>query len=123
MDPSPIRMIGRGATRRCGRCGSGRLFRRYLTMVDSCPRCGLHFEREEGYWLGAMVINLAVTMLMFVVLFVGMAVVWWPDPPWTRILVVLLVVNLIVPIAFYPFSKTLWVAGDLAFRTMTSEPD
>ena len=92
-------------------------------MAAACPRCDLRFEREEGYWLGAMVINIALTELIFVALFVGLAVAWWPDPPWTRILIILLIVNLVVPLVFYPFSKTLWVAGDLAFRASTGEPD
>ncbi len=26
-------------------------------MTGECPRCGLKFEREEGYWLGAIIIN------------------------------------------------------------------
>ena len=92
-------------------------------MAEECPRCGLHFEREQGYWTGAMMINLAVTEIIFLALFVGLAVLWWPDPPWVRMLFILLGVNLAVPILFFPFSKTLWVAGDLAFRTATAEPD
>ena len=48
MSASRGRMFWWGTTRRCPRCGSGHLFRRYFTMVDDCPRCGLHFEREQG---------------------------------------------------------------------------
>lgn len=123
MTATPTRMLWRGATKRCARCGGAGLFRRYFIMVGDCPHCGLHFEREEGYWLGAMVINLAVTEVVFLALFVGLAVAWWPDPPWTRMLVILLIVNLVVPLLFYPVSRTLWVAGDLSFRAMTREPD
>ena len=50
-------MLWRGATKRCARCGSRHLFRRWFTMVADCPRCGLHFEREAGYWTGALAIN------------------------------------------------------------------
>ena len=87
-------------------------------MVDDCPRCGLHFEREEGYWTGAIMVNLAVTELAFLIAFIGALVVTWPDPPWVGVLIFVLAVNGVVPIAFYPFSKTLWVAGDLAFRKL-----
>ena len=117
-DPSPTRMLARGAIKRCAECGSGRLFERYFKMKDDCPRCGLHFEREEGYWTGAMMINLGVTEVIFLILFVGLAVAWWPDPPWIRILIILLVVNLMVPILFFPFSKTLWLAADRAARSV-----
>ena len=55
------RTIGRGLIRHCPNCGQGRLFRRWFRMVDRCPRCGHQFDREEGFWLGAYVINFAVT--------------------------------------------------------------
>ena len=91
-------------------------------MVPDCPRCHLHFAREDGYWTGAMMINLVVTELTFLALFVGLAVAWWPDPPWVRMTFILVAVNLAVPLAFYPFSKTVWVAADLALSSVTGEP-
>ena len=30
-------------------------------MAERCPRCGMRFEREEGFFLGAYVVNFAVT--------------------------------------------------------------
>lgn len=108
--------IARGATRRCPRCGQTGLFRRWFTMVDDCPRCGLHFEREEGYWLGAMALNLTAAMVAFVSVLVAMSVAFWPDVPWVAVLVVGILVSLTVPLVLYPFSKTMWVAGDLIAR-------
>lgn len=82
-------------------------------MLESCPRCGLRFEREaEGYWLGAMAINLGVTEAVFGALFVAGMVATWPDVPWGWLTVLAVAVNAIVPLVFYPFSKTLWVAVD-----------
>ena len=120
--PSVATMLARGATRRCPRCGSGGLFRRWVTMVDTCPRCGLTYEHEEGYWTGAMMINLAVTMGVFLVVFVGYMVLAWPDVPWTGVLIAVIAANVVTPIVFYPVSKTLWVAGDLAFRRADRHP-
>lgn len=39
---------------RCPRCFEGRLFRGLFTMYPECGSCGLPFEREPGYYLGAM---------------------------------------------------------------------
>jgi uncharacterized protein (DUF983 family) len=39
---------------RCPRCRAGRMFRGSFAMHDPCPRCGLIFQREEGYFLGAI---------------------------------------------------------------------
>jgi uncharacterized protein (DUF983 family) len=43
----------------CPRCRKGAiyrksLFRGWLDIHDRCPVCGLLFEREQGYYLGAM---------------------------------------------------------------------
>jgi uncharacterized protein (DUF983 family) len=105
-------MLGRGATRRCARCGSGHLFRRYFTMVDDCPRCGLHFEREQGYWAGALAINIGLTGAVFVGVFVVALVLTVPDVPVGLLLAILVPLMLVVPVVAYPFSKTLWVAVD-----------
>ena len=107
-------MLWRGFTKRCARCGSGHLFKRWFTMVDDCPRCGLHFEREAGYWAGALAINIGLAIVAFVVAFgVGLAVTA-PDIPVVPFLAVLIPLMIIVPTVGYPFSKTIWVAVDRA---------
>ena len=40
---------------RCPRCFEGKIFSGFVTMHDRCPWCGLVFEREHGYFTGAMV--------------------------------------------------------------------
>jgi uncharacterized protein (DUF983 family) len=107
-------MLWRGCTKRCARCGSGHLFRRWFTMVDDCPRCGLHFEREQGYWAGALAINIGIAGAVFVLAFaVGLAVTA-PDIPVVPLLAVIIPLMIIVPMIAYPFSKTIWVAVDRA---------
>lgn len=108
-------MLGRGATRRCARCGSGHLFHRYFTMVDDCPRCGLHFEREEGYWAGALAINIGVAGAVFIVTFGVALALTVPDVPVAPLLAILIPLMILVPLLGYPFSKTVWVAVDRAF--------
>ena len=39
---------------RCPICLRGRVFRSLLRMHPDCPHCGIHFERETGYFLNAM---------------------------------------------------------------------
>ena len=104
-----------GTTRRCARCGSGHLFRRYFTIVDDCPRCGLHFEREQGYWAGALAINIGLAAAVFIVAFVVALVLTVPDIPVVPLLAVLVPLMILVPTLGYPFSKTIWVAVDRAF--------
>jgi uncharacterized protein (DUF983 family) len=108
-------MLGRGATRRCARCGSGHLFRRYFTMVDDCPVCGLHFEREHGYWAGALAINIGAASAVFIITFGVALVLTAPDIPVAPLLAILIPLMILVPLLGYPFSKTVWVAVDRAF--------
>jgi uncharacterized protein (DUF983 family) len=113
--PGPATIFWRGITRRCPRCGSGGLFRRYFTMVDDCPRCGLHFEREAGYWVGALAVNIAFVFAVFTVAFALILVFTVPDVPVGPTLAVLVPVMVVGPVLFYPWSKTIWMAVDYGF--------
>lgn len=42
---------------RCPACREGKIFRGLVKMNDPCPVCGLIFQREEGYFLGAMYVS------------------------------------------------------------------
>ena len=108
-------MLWRGLTRRCPRCGGGKLFHRWFKMVPDCPRCGLHFEREEGYWVGAVAVNTIVIGAVFAVVFVVTMILTVPDIPWVSLLMVVVPLMTIGPLVVYPFSKTLWLAIDLGF--------
>jgi uncharacterized protein (DUF983 family) len=113
--PGTPTLFWRGARLRCPRCGSGHLFRRYFALQPDCPRCALHFEREEGYWVGALAVNIAIVMAIFVVAFVAILVATVPEVPVGPSLAVLIPVMIFGPILFYPFSKTLWMAIDYGF--------
>jgi uncharacterized protein (DUF983 family) len=91
------------------------LFRKWFTMVDDCPRCGLHFEREPGYWAGALAINMILVGGIFAVVFVIILVLTVPDIPIPLMLGILVPIVVLGPIVAYPFSKTVWVAVDRAF--------
>ena len=85
-------------------------------MVDACPRCHLTFERHEGYWLGAIAINTAIAIGVFIVALVLPIVLTWPDPPWTAITIGLVGLAIVVPVVSYPLSKTLWLALELGMN-------
>lgn len=51
---------------RCPVCLQGRLFRSLLGMNKECPVCGLHFERETGYFLNSMFIAYAIGFLVLI---------------------------------------------------------
>ncbi len=62
-------IIGRALRWRCPNCGRGALFRGLFRMLPSCPECGLSYFPEQGYYLGAMIINYGVTTAIVVAIF------------------------------------------------------
>lgn len=113
-------MISRALGRKCPRCGDS-AYKTFFGMRAHCSRCGLEFEREEGYWVGAMIINTTVTFATFLVVFGGSIVLTWPDVPWPAVLVVTIAVNVVIPVWFYPVSKTLWMALELSWHPLEED--
>jgi uncharacterized protein (DUF983 family) len=106
-------LIVRGLRKQCPRCGTSKIFTSFWKLEPACHHCGYAFEREEGYWVGAIIINTAVTEVLFLVLFLGILFASLPDVRWQPLLAVGLVVNGLFPVLFFPHSKTLWMAVDL----------
>lgn len=105
------RRLGAMLRQRCPRCCEGRLFRGRFEMNDPCPVCGLVFQREEGYFLGAMYFAyfLAVAVLC-AVFFAGKA--WLPG--WSDYLIATMAVVLFLPLvpATVRVSRTVWIYFD-----------
>jgi hypothetical protein len=55
---------------RCPRCLDGRIWHGFVSMNAACPVCGLVFDREPGYFTGAMVVSyvLAIPILGAIVI-------------------------------------------------------
>src|SRR5688500_10230304 len=66
---------------RCPRCLEGRVFQGMLRMHPKCLRCGLSFEREPGYYLGAMYFSYTLAVLFalpscVVLFFLNVPAIW-----------------------------------------------
>jgi len=109
-------LISRGLRRRCPVCGNKGIFKSWGQLKDRCPHCGYSFVREEGYWVSAIIVNVGVIQSLFVVVFIAIVLATAPEVPWAPLLAVGIVMNLVIPIWFYPRSKTLWMAIDLFFH-------
>jgi uncharacterized protein (DUF983 family) len=83
--------------------------------VPDCPRCGLHFEREQGYWAGAIAFIIICVGFVFAIGFTIGMILTVPDVPIPLMLAIFVPLVALGPIVWYPFSKTIWVAVDRAF--------
>ena len=106
-------LVGRALRRRCPYCGGAGIFAGYFSLRDRCPTCGVPFDREEGYFLGAMLVNLLVAEFITVAVAVSLMVFTDLSLVPLEIIAVSLAVGL--PILFYPYARMLWMAVDLHF--------
>ena len=107
----------RAITRRCPYCASSGIYDGYFALRERCPRCGVRFEREEGYFLGAYALNLIVAE--FVGLGLVIVLIFKTDLRdlqlvWQEVIAVTLAIAF--PVTLFPFSRTVWIAMDLAFH-------
>ena len=105
-------LIGSTALLKCPRCKRGKVYRWSLRMNRTCPVCDLKFEREQGYFFGAMYASYAfqfatITPVMFILL-VTTHSAWW------TIGVTAAQTFIQAPIA-YLYSRVIWLAIDTYF--------
>jgi uncharacterized protein (DUF983 family) len=96
---------------RCPRCRTGRMFRGLFEMNDPCPVCGLPFQREEGYFLGAMYFSYGLACAFLIgSYFIVAALV----PHWDTRLIALLATLPFLPLAplVVRYSRVLWIYFD-----------
>lgn len=87
-------------------------------MREACPACGFVFEREPGYWVGAMIVNTILSFGSLLLVFVGGWIAFWPDVPWTGLLIATVAVAGLTPVLYYPMSKSLWTAIELSYHQL-----
>jgi uncharacterized protein (DUF983 family) len=103
---------------RCPRCREGAIFRcslwrGWLAMNERCPVCKLKFEREPGYFLGAMYVSYALAIPPFLLL----VTIFWRVAGWRYELALLGAF-----VAYLPFvpmaarlSRVVWMHIDQSF--------
>ncbi len=109
--PSTLTAILKGLCPRCRMAPIFRGSRLWLTpMHERCAVCALKFEREPGYFLGAMYFSYA----MAVPLLAGfLALFWWLTPwSWGYILLAATVALLPFAPALTLFARVLWIYLD-----------
>jgi len=117
-----VSTVGDILRQRCPRCRVGSIFRYSIfrgfpRMHESCPVCDLKFEREPGYFLGAMYVSYAIGVVI-VALFAALlwAVTgWWitKDTIWAVVLFLPLAPTITL------LARVLWIYLD---QTIDPEP-
>ncbi len=95
---------------RCPRCLSGEVFESLWKMRRTCPSCQLEYEREQGYFLGAMYISYGMGLALGVPMLLWMRV-FWNFSRTEFLLALVLTLALLSPLMFR-YSRIFWIHID-----------
>jgi len=99
-------VISRGLMNRCPNCGGAHLFKdgTLFQLNKECPACRLRFEKDEGFFLGAMALNYGVTVIVFLT---PVALAWYAGWLGVRLAVGLAIgLALAMPLVLYRASRS-----------------
>lgn len=102
-----VSLLISGIRLRCPRCSEGPLYRKPFQMRAHCPHCNLKYEREQGYFVGAIYINYAATIAVAVPGFFLLDAFAGFDID--RQLKIWIPFTLIFPVLFFHHSRSLWL--------------
>ena len=111
MDRHRVRQIlSSGMCLRCPRCTEGRMFSGMFRMRSACSNCHLKFEREPGYFVGAMYINYSVTVLIVFGAYFGLD--YFTGVSFIANLVLWGTFSALFPVFFFRYSRSRWLSFD-----------
>jgi len=100
---------------RCPRCRAGKIFRGSIflgfpKMYERCEVCDLKFEREAGYFLGAMYISYGLALVTIAIV----AALLWSFTSWSIVKDIAWAAILFLPFApsLTLFARVLWIYLD-----------
>ena len=95
---------------RCPRCLDGGIWHDFLSMNAACSVCGLLFEREPGYFTGAMVVSYVLAIPVLGAIVIGLMTLGGLDA------VPALIIGDVAYLGLVPFifrySRVLWLHFD-----------
>ncbi len=105
-----ISALTRCASLRCPACGQSSIFQAPFRVRHHCPSCAALFQREEGFFIGALMANVVATELVAVALYVVcLLTIGYND---LLLLVAALPLAFILPVGFYHHSWSVWLSFD-----------
>lgn len=106
----PVRTVLRAWLLRCPRCGQGKLFSGLFRMRSACESCQLSFEREPGFYLGAIYFNYGLTSIIATMGFMVLRFGWRMDAQ--QALAITVAFAVLFPILYFRHARSLWLGFD-----------
>ena len=103
-------LLQNSVRRKCPACREGGIFRNLIRMRARCEKCGLVFEKEPGYFVGAIYLNYGATVGISVAGFFALDL--WLGASLRTQLLLWGAFCIAFPFFFYSFSCSLWLNVD-----------
>lgn len=111
-----IRVLKRSLRLRCPACGESSIVDRPFHIRHHCPVCLSLYKREDGFFVGAILANVVITELVILVFCFFVLLVIGAD--YDSVLVLLFVIALVFPVAFYHHSWSFWLGFDYLVESL-----
>jgi len=110
MRVSPASLVSRCLRLRCPACGQSSIVAAPFNIRHHCPSCRALFRREEGFFVGAIAVNVVTTEAVILLVYVAsMPII---NTHFQHVLAALIVLALLFPILYYHHSWSVWLAFD-----------
>ena len=108
--------MGRALRLKCPACGSSSIVKKPFHVKHHCEHCHALFKREEGFFVGAILMNVVMSELIILVVCFFALLLLGVD--YDGVLIVLFVVAVVFPILFFHHSWSLWLAFDYLVESL-----
>ena len=95
---------------KCPNCRQGNVFRKPLRMYEDCPHCGIHFEREDGYFMMSVFVGYVMSFVIGVAVVVGLYFTIRPSI-WGYLIGATVALVLLSPLIFH-YARVIWLYID-----------
>jgi uncharacterized protein (DUF983 family) len=111
-----VHTLWRCATLRCPACGKSSIVESPFRIKHHCPSCGALFQREDGFFVGAILVNVVTTeLIILATCFIGLLAV---GADFQRLLYLLFTLALLFPVGFYHHSWSFWLSFDFLVESL-----
>lgn len=108
--PKVLDILTRSARLRCPDCGRVSIFKAAFRVRHHCPECAALFQREDGFFIGAVMVNAVATECAALVFyFASLQVLGYSEG---LIFSIALPVACFFPVILYHHSWSVWLGFD-----------
>ena len=105
---------------RCSHCHQGHVYRSFGRMNETCPHCGIHFEREQGYWMMSVFVGY---VMYFVILGPLSLILYLQRVPLITLLAIDTGLIFLLALPIFIYARVIWLHIDELLDPRSAEAE